>query len=376
MLNSPAPSQPLSGTAQSAQRFYPLYLVYSLFYFFPLIFMGSALTAVSELWWLGYISVYVAFIALFFTIAKVTGFCRVVVLVLMLLLNLLGTNISVGTSALFAYAAFYSVFLFDGRQRIICLILTFLSITVAIWATDFVWYFWGPALISSALNSVMAYVELQKQALQQQTQKTIFLAERERIANDLHDVTGHQLTAISLKAQLAKKLIDNQQYDKATQELTAIAELAATNRAAIRSAIEGELPKNLTLISRDLIALLQTQGFNCCVVGTPPKIIDQAAADVAAIYSESMTNILRHAQPADVSIEHIYDDQGYTLLMKNKVARSHSEFKTSTSTSTQQGLNSLAQRADGLGGSMYFVIEKSGLAVLSVKLPKNIITCE
>lgn len=374
MFNSPAPSQPLSGTAQGAQRFYPLYLIYSLFYFFPLIFMGSTLTAVSDLWWLGYISVYVTFIALFFVIVKVSGACRVVALLLMLLLSLAGTNISVGTSALFAYAAFYSVLLFEGRQRIICLSLTFLSITVAIWATEFVWYFWGPALIPSALNSVMAYVELQKQALQKQTQKTIFLAERERIANDLHDVTGHQLTAISLKAQLAKKCIDNQHYDKATQELTAIAELAATNRAAIRSAIEGELPKDLTLVSRDLIALLHSQGFNCCVVGTAPKIIDQAAADVAAIYSEAMTNILRHGQPADVSIEHMYDDQGYTLLMKNKVACGNPEFKTSIS--TKQGLNSLSQRAKGLGGSMHFVIDQSGLAVLSVKLPKNIITCE
>ena len=70
------------------------------------------------------------------------------------------------------------------------------------------------------------------------------VAERERVARDVHDVLGHSLTALSIKAELAGRLIDVDP-ERARAELASIQETARQALAEVRSTVGGLRAGNL-----------------------------------------------------------------------------------------------------------------------------------
>ena len=71
------------------------------------------------------------------------------------------------------------------------------------------------------------------------------VAERERIARDLHDVLGHTLSLITLKSELAGKLIDRDPA-RAKREIRDVEKAAREALAEVRQAIVGYRAKGLT----------------------------------------------------------------------------------------------------------------------------------
>ena len=85
---------------------------------------------------------------------------------------------------------------------------------------------------------IMAFsylIQLSKNADKTQA-KLDMVSERERIARDVHDVLGHSLTVITLKADLARKLL-HADPDRADAELEAIAQLSRSSLAEVRSTV-------------------------------------------------------------------------------------------------------------------------------------------
>ncbi len=64
------------------------------------------------------------------------------------------------------------------------------------------------------------------------------VAERERIARDLHDLLGHTLSLITLKAELARKLMDRDPQ-RAKQEMLDVEQTSRAALADVREAISG-----------------------------------------------------------------------------------------------------------------------------------------
>jgi len=64
--------------------------------------------------------------------------------------------------------------------------------------------------------------------------QTAVLAERDRIARDLHDILGHSLTAITVKAALARQLL-GRDPDQVRVEITDIERLARSALADVRA---------------------------------------------------------------------------------------------------------------------------------------------
>ena len=67
-------------------------------------------------------------------------------------------------------------------------------------------------------------------------QQRATLAERERIAHDLHDLLGHTLTMVAVKSELAAKLIDKNPK-QAQQEITDVSDAARDALKEIRAAV-------------------------------------------------------------------------------------------------------------------------------------------
>ncbi|MBP2477251.1 signal transduction histidine kinase [Crossiella equi] len=135
------------------------------------------------------------------------------------------------------------------------------------------------------------------------------VAERLRIARDIHDVVGHNLSLIALRASVAIHLADRQPG----QERVALAEIEEISRRALADvrSVLGSLrdPGDAVPEAVDLARLVQdarVAGLEVEVVGDGLDGVPAAVrVSVQRIVQEALTNVLRHAGAARcrVSVE-------------------------------------------------------------------------
>ncbi len=122
--------------------------------------------------------------------------------------------------------------------------------------------------------------------------------EQDRIARDVHDVLGHSLTVLTVKAQLARRLIDTDQ-EKASAELAEMEQISRQALSEVRSTVtrlkSPQLPGELE-VARDT---LESAGITAVIHST------EGAADsrvLAWALREAVTNAVRHSQASQCAI--------------------------------------------------------------------------
>ena len=128
------------------------------------------------------------------------------------------------------------------------------------------------------------------------------VAERDRVARDVHDVLGHSLTALSIKAELAARLIDVDPA-RARAELVSIQETARQALAEVRSTVGGLRAANLEAELAAAPGVLADAGIETRLVGTLADTDPRHRTLLAWVLRESVTNVVRHAGASTVSIE-------------------------------------------------------------------------
>nr|WP_246416375.1 sensor histidine kinase [Nocardioides luti] len=128
------------------------------------------------------------------------------------------------------------------------------------------------------------------------------VAERDRVARDVHDVLGHSLTVLSIKAELASRLIEVDP-ERARAELTSIQETARQALAEVRSTVGGLRAASLEAELAAAPRMLADAGIETRVVGTVADTDPRHRTLLAWVLRESLTNVVRHARASTVSIE-------------------------------------------------------------------------
>ena len=128
------------------------------------------------------------------------------------------------------------------------------------------------------------------------------LAERERIARDLHDVLGHTLSVIALKAELAAKLA-NRDPGRAVQEIQEVERISREALGDVRGAIDDMRAHGLPGELRSAAAALQSAGirFDADIARVP--LSARAEAALALTLREAITNVLRHARASTCRVK-------------------------------------------------------------------------
>jgi two-component system sensor histidine kinase DesK len=165
--------------------------------------------------------------------------------------------------------------------------------------------------------------------------------ERLRASRELHDVLGHRLAVIALKAELAEGLAATQPQ-RAAAESAGIRSIASTTLAEARRAVHGDTVADLTsqLSSAELV--LRSAGIGTTVDVDRARLHPGASQLLATVVREAVTNLLRHADAQTVSIT--YESPSATLVITNDGVGSDSGAPTSGT-----GLAALAERCRGAG---------------------------
>ncbi|WP_219996182.1 sensor histidine kinase [Nocardioides humi] len=117
---------------------------------------------------------------------------------------------------------------------------------------------------------------------------------RNRLARDLHDILGHSLTVITIKAELAGRLFDADP-ERARAELTDLERLSRDALADVRRAVEGY--RDLTLpgeIARARTALAAAQ-IDAALPNSTDEVPSEARELFAWAVREAVTNVVRHS---------------------------------------------------------------------------------
>ena len=126
--------------------------------------------------------------------------------------------------------------------------------------------------------------------------------ERTRIARDLHDLLGHSLTAITVKAGLARRLNERGESTRATAEIGEVERLSRRTLADVRAAVAGH--RDITLAGELATAreVLRAAGILAELPGSV-DIVDPSLSELFGwVAREGVTNVVRHSRAAHCTI--------------------------------------------------------------------------
>jgi two-component system sensor histidine kinase DesK len=187
------------------------------------------------------------------------------------------------------------------------------------------------------------------------------VAERERIARDLHDVLGHTLSVIVLKAELAGRLM-GRDNSRAAAEIAEVERTARTALAEVREAIGGYRAKGLQAEVDMARMTLDAAGVKLHCDTLPPTLKAREETALSLSVREAVTNIVRHAQATDCTMRFTIAADGFTTLEVEDNGRK-------TVVREGNGLRGMRARVEELGGR--FRIERAAVqgTRLVIELP-------
>jgi two-component system, NarL family, sensor histidine kinase DesK len=187
------------------------------------------------------------------------------------------------------------------------------------------------------------------------------VAERERIARDLHDVLGHTLSVIVLKAELAGRLLQRDPQ-RAAQEIADVEKTARTALSEVREAIGGYRSQGLTAEMEQARKTLQSAGVALSCESPIPQLNAAEETVLCLAVREAITNIVRHAEAAHCRMTFTTSDDGfYTLLITDDGGRAKLQ--------EGNGLRGMRERVQSLGGRLSVTADPG--VTLRIELPPS-----
>lgn len=120
------------------------------------------------------------------------------------------------------------------------------------------------------------------------------VAERERVARDVHDVLGHSLTVVTAKAELAERLVDLDPA-RAKQELAEIRSLTRESLSEIRATVSGLRIARLGEELESARTALHAAGIVAHVEDGAATVDPRYRLTMAWVLREAVTNVVRHS---------------------------------------------------------------------------------
>jgi two-component system sensor histidine kinase DesK len=224
----------------------------------------------------------------------------------------------------------------------------FWGVTSLVFGTGALWLLIGGLLrTNAALREARA--ELAEMAVAE---------ERLRFARDLHDILGHDLSLIALKAELAGKLLPDR-TDQAATEVGEIRDLTRSALAQVREAVDGYRRPSLGSELAGAKVALEAAGIELRVQGPDGPIDPDVESVLAWAVREGATNAIRHSGARHAEI--IVRDGTLEIADDGRGAPA--------ARPGGNGLTGLRERVQSVGGTVEAGAGPSGGFRLTVRVP-------
>lgn len=166
--------------------------------------------------------------------------------------------------------------------------------------------------------------------------------ERLRLARDLHDLLGHSLSLITIKSQLARRLLAPADSPAAV-EVADIERVARQSLQDVRHAVDGYRQPSFTSALAGARAALAAAGIDSTIEVTAESLPTAVDATLAWAVREGVTNVIRHSQAATCSIRLTRESGEASLEITDNGP-------VGGTTAPGNGLRGLQERAAARGG--------------------------
>ncbi|GAB3663017.1 hypothetical protein GCM10027589_26410 [Actinocorallia lasiicapitis] len=182
--------------------------------------------------------------------------------------------------------------------------------------------------------------------------------ERLRFARDLHDVLGHSLQAVALRAELAERLLAKDP-DRVAKELEEIQRMARGAIQEVRDVVRGYRVTSLRTELNGATAVLRAAGITCSTPQIPDDLPRHVHDALGWVAREAVTNVLRHSGATRCELTLTADPVNAVLTIVNDGARrSESPGRRDKvgrglpEPSAGSGLTGLRERVVAVGGEL------------------------
>jgi two-component system sensor histidine kinase DesK len=322
--------------------------------------------------WMEFAVFYAAFLTLYFLAAELTGRRQAVAFGLFFLVVFLYYPLNQEAYGMFVYP-FALLCLFLTRLRTLFLVLIAMMAAVVVETR----YLGRPFATSENVLFYCVIIGFSNFAFSQQARTNLLLeranseierltqeAERERIARDLHDLLGHTLTVITMKLDLARRLLSqnsNHASDRARHEIVEAEATARNALAEVREAVSGYraggLDAELGRARRNLLPA----GVKLTTNLAPANLSSSQINVLCLVVREAVTNILRHANATVCAVTLVENDGTIHFTIEdNGHGREIRE---------GNGLRGMQERVQSIGGNVSLKSSTNRGTALEITVP-------
>lgn len=268
------------------------------------------------------------------------------------LVSTLITPINPGSVSMFAYAGFFIGFAYALRRYLLLMSLLIGLLVLLDLTLDIRWNLF--LIMGIPIVLAVSFLGRAEQAKQrhylssQQSEDEIkqlaAMVERERIGRDLHDILGHTLSSVILKADLAAKLLAHQQTEPAQQQLAELSQIARDALSQVRQSVSGYKHQGLTAEVAKLLGRLRDAGFQAELTGEVPVLDSRRETAVILALTELVTNVMRHSKGDRCQLS--FQQQQHTVQI------GLSDNGQSKQITEGNGITGLRERLAAIGGTL------------------------
>jgi two-component system sensor histidine kinase DesK len=294
------------------------------------------------------------------------GRVRIICTILMLLIAIAAIPHNGGAAGMLIYCAAAGSFT-TSRGRVLLFMAAELAVLVFYGhRLHFDVGFWASMglliVLVGAINHFSALSHCQSEKLRLANDEIEHLAktaERERIARDLHDVLGHTLSLITLKSELARKLVDRDP-DRAKLEMQDVENTSRAALADVREAIRGYRSEGFFAELARARAALETAGVTMQANTMQLELSPAQESVLALALREAVTNVVRHAEAQKCEV---------VLTRQDKLCRLEiADDGLGHDAPEGNGLRGMRERLQAVGGSLERLTGKGTRLVIQVPL--------
>lgn len=165
--------------------------------------------------------------------------------------------------------------------------------------------------------------------------------ERNRLARDLHDILGHSLTVVAVKAELAGRLV-HVDPDRAATEILDVERLARGALSEVRATVAGSREVSLGTELANARTALTAAGIDADLPAAVDDVPDQRRELFGWVVREGVTNVVRHSGASRCRIQ----------ITPSTVTVSDDGPAAVTAGAGGRGLAGLRERAEAVGGTL------------------------